>query len=151
MVVPTGNFGNILAAYYAKCAGLPIGKLICASNDNKVLYDFFQSGTYDKNRDFILTTSPSMDILISSNLERLIYRVAGDDAKKNAQLMQALLKDGVYSVTDEMRERLADFYGGFATVKQLNIAFTPFCASSKLPWIPTTVVFAPRCVTICFS
>ncbi len=118
VVVPTGNFGNILAAYYAKCAGLPIGKLICASNDNKVLYDFFQSGTYDKNRDFILTTSPSMDILISSNLERLIYRVAGDDAKKNAQLMQALLKDGVYSVTDEMRERLADFYGGFATVKQ---------------------------------
>ena len=118
VVVPTGNFGNILAAYYAKCAGLPIGKLICASNDNKVLYDFFQSGTYDKNRDFILTTSPSMDILISSNLERLIYRGAGGDAKKNAQLMQALVKDGVYSVTDEMRERLADFYGGFATVKQ---------------------------------
>jgi len=70
--VPTGNFGNILAAFYAKNMGLPIGKLICASNDNKVLFDFFRSGSYDRNREFILTTSPSMDILISSNLERLI-------------------------------------------------------------------------------
>ena len=83
VVVPTGNFGNILAAFYAKNMGLPIGKLICASNENKVLYDFFSTGTYDKNRDFILTSSPSMDILISSNLERLIYRIAGNDAKKN--------------------------------------------------------------------
>ena len=75
VVVPTGNFGNILAAYYAKNLGVPIAKLICASNDNKVLYDFFQTGTYDKNREFVLTTSPSMDILISSNLERLIYLI----------------------------------------------------------------------------
>ena len=82
VVVPTGNFGNILAAYYAKQMGLPVHKLICASNDNKVLYDFFRTGTYDRKRDFILTTSPSMDILISSNLERLIYRIAGGDAKK---------------------------------------------------------------------
>ena len=74
VVVPTGNFGNILAAYYAKQMGVPIGKLVCASNDNKVLFDFFQTGDYDRNREFILTTSPSMDILISSNLERLIYR-----------------------------------------------------------------------------
>lgn len=81
VVVPTGNFGNILAAYYAKQMGLPVHKLICASNDNKVLYDFFRTGTYDRKRDFILTTSPSMDILISSNLERLIYRIAGGDAK----------------------------------------------------------------------
>ena len=78
MVVPTGNFGNILAAYYAKNMGVPIGKLICASNENKVLYDFFASGCYDRNREFILTTSPSMDILISSNLERLIYRIGGE-------------------------------------------------------------------------
>ena len=78
VVVPTGNFGNILAAYYAKNMGLPIKKLICASNDNKVLFDFFTTGTYDRNREFILTTSPSMDILISSNLERLIYRIAGE-------------------------------------------------------------------------
>ena len=78
--VPTGNFGNILAAYYAKEMGLPIAKFICASNDNKVLFDFFQTGTYDRNREFILTTSPSMDILISSNLERLIYKIACNDS-----------------------------------------------------------------------
>ena len=87
VVVPTGNFGNILAAYYAKEMGLPIAKFICASNDNKVLYDFFTTGTYDRNREFILTTSPSMDILISSNLERLIYKIAGNDAVKNSELM----------------------------------------------------------------
>ena len=76
VVVPTGNFGNILAAYYAKQMGLPIQKLICASNENKVLYDFFQTGCYNKNREFLLTSSPSMDILVSSNLERLIYQIA---------------------------------------------------------------------------
>ena len=90
VVVPTGNFGNILAAYYAKNMGVPIDKLICASNDNKVLYDFFRTGTYDRNREFILTTSPSMDILISSNLERLIYKIAGADAAKDVTLMQNL-------------------------------------------------------------
>lgn len=79
-VVPTGNFGNILAAFYAKNMGIPVGKLICASNENKVLYDFFDTGVYDRNREFVLTSSPSMDILISSNLERLIYRIAGEDA-----------------------------------------------------------------------
>ena len=88
VVVPTGNFGNILAAFYAKNMGLPIGKLICASNDNKVLYDFFATGTYDRNREFVLTTSPSMDILISSNLERLIYRIAGNDAEKNYEYVK---------------------------------------------------------------
>ncbi len=115
VVVPTGNFGNILAAYYAKNMGLPIGKLICASNDNKVLYDFFKTGVYDKNREFVLTTSPSMDILISSNLERLIYRIAGNDAGKNAKLMNALSGEGRYSITEVMKEELADFYGNFAT------------------------------------
>lgn len=115
VVVPTGNFGNILAAYYAKNMGLPIGKLICASNENKVLFDFFKTGEYDKNRDFILTTSPSMDILISSNLERLIYKIAGNDAVKNKELMTSLTTDGKYVITDEMKAELADFYGNYAT------------------------------------
>ena len=115
IVVPTGNFGNILAAFYAKNMGLPVGKLICASNDNKVLYDFFETGCYDKNREFILTTSPSMDILISSNLERLIYRIAGNDAAKNKELMTALTSGGKYTITDEMKAELKDFLGGYAT------------------------------------
>lgn len=118
VVVPTGNFGNILAAFYAKNMGLPIKKLICASNDNKVLYDFFETGVYDRNREFVLTTSPSMDILISSNLERLIYRIAGNDAEKNAALMAALSGQGKYEITAEMKEKLADFYGNYATEKE---------------------------------
>ncbi len=118
VVVPTGNFGNILAAFYAKQMGLPIDKLICASNDNKVLYDFFCSGTYDRNRDFVLTSSPSMDILISSNLERLIYRIAGDDPGKNKELMDALNQGGVYTITDEMKNQLSDFYGNYANEKE---------------------------------
>ncbi len=115
VVVPTGNFGNILAAYYAKNMGLPINKLICASNDNKVLYDFFTTGSYDKNREFILTTSPSMDILISSNLERLIYKIAGCDDAKNKELMTSLATTGRYEITEEMKAELADFYGNYAT------------------------------------
>ena len=115
VVVPTGNFGNILAAYYAKNMGLPINKLICASNDNKVLYDFFTTGSYDKNREFILTTSPSMDILISSNLERLIYKIAGCDDAKNKELMASLATTGRYEITEEMKAELADFYGNYAT------------------------------------
>ena len=103
VVVPTGNFGNILAAYYAKHMGLPIDRLICASNENRVLYDFFQSGTYDRNRKFVLTSSPSMDILISSNLERLIYQIAGEDGEKNAALMAELAKDGAYTIEEAMR------------------------------------------------
>ena len=115
VVVPTGNFGNILAAYYAKQMGLPIHKLICASNENRVLYDFFRTGTYDRKRDFILTTSPSMDILISSNLERLIYRLAGEDAEKCAELMKSLSEGGEYTITDEMKAQLQDFYGNFCS------------------------------------
>ncbi len=118
VVVPTGNFGNILAAYYAKNMGLPIAKLICASNDNKVLFDFFATGEYNKNRDFILTTSPSMDILISSNLERLIYKIAGEDADANKALMQSLNTEGKYEITAEMKEKLADFVGFYATEAQ---------------------------------
>lgn len=115
IVVPTGNFGNILAAFYAKNMGIPIAKLVCASNDNKVLYDFFETGKYDKNREFILTNSPSMDILISSNLERLIYKIAGADSKKNLELMTALSTNGVYDITDEMKAQLEDFCGKYAT------------------------------------
>mgnify|MGYP000342575123 FL=1 len=118
VVVPTGNFGNILAAYYAKEMGLPIAKFICASNENKVLYDFFKTGEYDKNREFILTSSPSMDILISSNLERLIYKIAGNDAKEDAELMQKLGTEGKYTITPEMKEKLAEFYGGYATEEE---------------------------------
>lgn len=114
-VVPTGNFGNILAAFYAKNMGVPVGKLICASNENKVLYDFFETGVYDRNREFILTSSPSMDILISSNLERLIFRIAGDDAKKTADMMDALKNTGKYTITDDMKAKLADFTGGWAS------------------------------------
>lgn len=115
VAVPTGNFGNILAAYFAKQIGVPIKTLICASNDNKVLFDFFQTGTYDKKREFILTNSPSMDILISSNLERLIYLSTGCDAEANAKLMADLSATGAYTVTAAMREKMADFVGGFAT------------------------------------
>ena len=115
VVVPTGNFGNILAAYYAKQMGIPIRKLICASNENKVLFDFFQTGIYDKNREFILTSSPSMDILISSNLERLIHKIAGSNADKCAELMQDLASEGKYTITDEMKANLADFVGVYTT------------------------------------
>lgn len=118
IVVPTGNFGNILSAFYAKNMGLPVAKLICASNENKVLYDFFETGKYDKNREFILTSSPSMDILISSNLERLIYWAAGNDAKKNVEFMTALTKEGVYEITPQMQEKLKDFYGNYASEEE---------------------------------
>lgn len=114
VVVPTGNFGNILAAFYAKNMGLPVAKLICASNENKVLYDFFKTGVYDRNREFKLTSSPSMDILISSNLERLIYRLAGSSAKENTTFMTSLKESGRYEITPQMRSQLGDFYGGYA-------------------------------------
>jgi threonine synthase len=117
-VVPTGNFGNILAAFYAKNMGIPVGKLICASNENKVLFDFFETGVYDRNREFILTTSPSMDILISSNLERLIYKIAGENAEVTADLMGALASNGKYTITAEMKEEMKDFVGGWAGENQ---------------------------------
>ena len=119
VVVPTGNFGNILAAYYASLMGVPVDRFICASNDNKVLYDFFTTGTYDRNREFILTTSPSMDILISSNLERLIYRIAGNSAEDNAAFMKQLSETGKYTITDEMKKNLFHFYGNFATSEEV--------------------------------
>lgn len=118
VVVPTGNFGNILAAYFAKSMGIPIAKLICASNENKVLYDFFETGIYDRNREFVLTSSPSMDILISSNLERLIYLTAGCDAEKNAAFMKALSREGKYEITADMKANMTDFYGNYASEQE---------------------------------
>ncbi|MCF0133737.1 MAG: threonine synthase [Blautia sp.] len=115
IVVPTGNFGNILAALYAKLMGIPVNKLICASNENKVLYDFFADGTYDRRREFVLTSSPSMDILISSNLERLIYRIAGNDPLKCAELMNSLSVNGSYTITEDMKAGLADFCGYYCS------------------------------------
>ncbi|MBQ8807894.1 MAG: threonine synthase [Clostridia bacterium] len=113
--VPTGNFGNILAAYYAKCMGLPIKKLICASNRNNVLTDFINTGVYDRNRDFFVTTSPSMDILISSNLERLLYMISGGRADVVSGYMAELKEKGTYTVSDEIKNEISQsFYGGCA-------------------------------------
>ena len=121
VVVPTGKFGNILASYYAKQMGIPIGKFVCASNKNKVLFDFFETGKYDRNREFYVTTSPSMDILISSNLERMIYRIAGNDAKQCAKFMAALTKDGEYVITDAMKAELSEFFGAFGSEEETAV------------------------------
>lgn len=115
VVVPTGNFGNILAAYYARQIGLPVQKLICASNDNKVLTDFFATKVYDKNRDFKVTTSPSMDILVSSNLERLIFHLLGNSTDKTKAMMTDLQTKGRYKLTQVDQELLDLFVAGFAT------------------------------------
>lgn len=120
VVVPTGNFGNILAAYYASKMGIPVNKFICASNKNKVLTDFFDTGVYDINREFYLTNSPSMDILISSNLERLLYHLAGNDGDEIKALMEALDTDKKYEVNDKIKAGMKDFCGGFATVEETN-------------------------------
>ena len=118
VVVPTGNFGNILAAYLAGKMGVPVGKLICASNENKVLTDFIRTGVYDARRDFHLTNSPSMDILISSNLERLIYLLAERDGEAVSDWMKALDTEKVYEVSDVVKKGLEDFYGGFCTEEE---------------------------------
>lgn len=115
-VVPTGNFGNILAGYYAKMIGLPVNKLVCASNDNNVLYDFLTTGTYNRKRHFLKTLSPSMDILISSNLERLLYYMSGCDNAYIANIMQQLNEEGSYTVKDEILAKIKEtFVAGYAT------------------------------------
>ena len=115
VVVPTGNFGNILACYYAKMMGLPVNKLICASNRNRILTDFFETGVYDCNRPFYTTTSPSMDILVSSNLERLLYHLCGDNSEEIAHLMASLKKEKKYAVSAEMHGAIREhFVGGCA-------------------------------------
>ena len=109
--VPTGNFGNILAGYYAKMMGLPVGKLVCASNKNNVLTDFFATGKYDTKRDFYKTESPSMDILISSNLERLIFEMSGRNAELTAKRMEDLSKSKEYQVSDLERVKIGKQFG----------------------------------------
>ena len=128
VVVPTGNFGNILASYYANLMGLPINKFICASNSNNVLADFIKTGVYDKNRSFYPTISPSMDILVSSNLERLLYKLAGNDDTVTRDLMTALKTEGKYEVSEEIKAEITSrFYGGFCdddnTQKTINAMF----------------------------
>ncbi len=142
VVVPTGNFGNILAAFYAKQMGLPLAKLICASNENKVLFDFFRTGTYDRNREFVLTTSPSMDILISSNLERLIYRLTGNCPEKNKELMDALSGSGSYRITEEMKAGLLDFYGNYADEEETADTIRDFYEEAGYVLDPHTAVAA---------
>ncbi len=117
--VPTGNFGNILAAYYAKRMGVPLGMLYCASNENRVLTDFINTGTYDiSERPFVLTPSPSMDILVSSNLERLLYLSCGRDAAKTKAMMEQLSTNGKYEITADMKEFMKDFCAGYADMEE---------------------------------
>lgn len=145
VVVPTGNFGNILAAFYAKQMGAPIGKLICASNENKVLYDFFRTGVYDRNREFVLTASPSMDILVSSNLERLIYQIAGNDAECCRELMEALSGKGRYEISEQMRKRLGSFAGGFASEEECKDKIRRVYEDTGYVLDPHTAVAAAVC------
>ena len=127
--VPTGNFGNILAAYYAKNMGLPIRRLHCASNENKILTDFLATGEYNMNREFYKTTSPSMDILISSNLERLLFEISGRNAELITKRMNELKEEGVYKITEEERQKIAEvFTGGYANEDEVvETVYDVFC------------------------
>ncbi|KRM96905.1 threonine synthase [Liquorilactobacillus aquaticus DSM 21051] len=138
--VPTGNFGNILAGYFAQKMGLPINKLICASNRNNVLTDFFNEGVYDKNRPFYVTSSPSMDILVSSNLERLLFYISGEDSIKTKFLMDELTSKGIYKIDDSMRAKLADFYAAYATEEQTGQEIARVFAEDQVAIDPHTAV-----------
>ena len=139
--VPTGNFGNILAAYYAKQMGLPVGKLVCASNRNNVLTDFILRGVYDSKRPFFKTMSPSMDILISSNLERLLYEISGRDAALTAERMEALVKTGKYSVrAEELKSIREQFYAGYASEDDTVDCVYEFFTEYGYPMDPHTGV-----------
>lgn len=141
VVVPTGNFGNILAAYYAKCMGLPVGRFICASNRNHVLTDFLRTGLYDRNRPFYPTSSPSMDILVSSNLERLLFEVAGRDSGQVRAWMAELGRRGSYQVGPQVLARLQqDFWGGFADESQTRAAIREFHQATGYVLDPHTAV-----------
>lgn len=122
ITVPTGNFGNILASYYSRAMGLPVNKFICASNENNVLYDFITTGIYDRRRKLKLTLSPSMDILISSNLERLIYDICGRDSLKLIGFIKNLENSGAFKITEDMMSKLMDFWSDFATDEQTIVA-----------------------------
>ena len=140
IAVPTGNFGDILAAYYAKEMGLPVNKLICASNENKVLTDFFETGVYDKRRELIMTISPSMDILVSSNLERLLWVISEKNAQKVKELMDSLKEKGYYRINSETKDKLKDFYGGFAPQKESRQCIKGVFEKSKYLIDPHTAV-----------
>lgn len=140
VTVPTGNFGNILAGYYAKEIGLPVNKLICASNENNVLTDFFRTGTYDKNRAFFVTSSPSMDILVSSNLERLIFHLTGDNDVATADLMASLATSGTYQITADMLAQLKGFYADFATEAEISAEIAATFKSDHYVEDPHTAV-----------
>ena len=140
IAVPTGNFGDILAAYYAKEMGLPVNKLICASNENKVLVDFFDTGVYDKRRKLVLTISPSMDILVSSNLERLLWMISERDARQVKELMNSLKNKGFYRINSEMKNKLKDFCGGFAPQEESRQCIKEVFAESKYLIDPHTAV-----------
>ncbi len=131
VVVPTGNFGNILAAYYAKCMGVPIKRLVCASNINNILTDFINTGVYNRNRNFYTTASPSMDILISSNLERMIYHLGGNNAEYTAKLQSELATEGKYTIDADVLAKLKSVYcGGFCddegTLKTIKSVFDKY-------------------------
>ncbi|GMA54613.1 hypothetical protein GCM10025857_59700 [Alicyclobacillus contaminans] len=138
--VPTGNFGNILAGFYAKKIGVPIRHLICASNQNNVLTDFFQTGNYDRNRPFYVTSSPSMDILVSSNLERLIFYLTKEDSKQTTKLMKELNENGKYTITPEMKEGLTDFLADFASEKETGQTVRKMYEKSNYVIDPHTAV-----------
>jgi len=140
IAVPTGNFGDILAAYYAKEMGLPVNKLICASNENKVLADFFETGIYDKRRILVMTISPSMDILVSSNLERLLWTISERDARQVKELMNSLKEKSYYRIDSEMKEKLKDFYGGFAPQEEYRRCIKEIFEKSKYLIDPHTAV-----------
>jgi len=140
IAVPTGNFGDILAAYYAKEMGLPVNKLICASNENKVLADFFKTGVYDKRRELIVTISPSMDILVSSNLERLLWMISEKDTRRVKELMNSLKEKGYYRIDSETKEKLKDFYGGFAPQEESRRCIKEIFEKSKYLIDPHTAV-----------
>lgn len=133
IAVPTGNFGNILAAYFAMRMGLPVRKLICASNANNVLTDFISDGVYDRNRQFYTTISPSMDILISSNLERLLFYLTGSDSKRVNKWMQDLKTTGRYEVEDKTRDEIHKiFYGGYASEAETKATIKKIFEERKL-------------------
>jgi threonine synthase len=140
VAVPTGNFGDILAAYYAKEMGLPVNKLICASNENKVLADFFNTGVYDKRRKLVMTISPSMDILVSSNLERLLWTISERDARLVKGLINSLREKGFYRINSEMKTKLKDFYGGFAPQEESRRCMKEIFEKSKYLIDPHTAV-----------
>ncbi|MCF0145188.1 MAG: threonine synthase [Eubacterium sp.] len=143
--VPTGNFGNILAAYFAMKIGIPVRKLICASNKNNVLFDFFRTGTYDKNRTFYVTSSPSMDILVSSNLERLLYLADGRNAEETSERMKELTEKGIYSISEDMKKEMSAFVGSYSTEEEVMETIHDLYEKDRYVIDPHTAVGAHAC------